>query len=133
VGKTIRILENEFYEVVDDNIYPLNADIYMKDAGKYYVGYRSDSGSYRVYERNGFLTASTDEKRDAGVPLYRVDLYEDISGKYYPKIEDSYCRYLRRKDGKVERIEFTEEGSRGRVVEDQRGRLQQKEARKGER
>jgi ribonuclease BN (tRNA processing enzyme) len=123
VGKTVRVVGNKFYEVVDDNLYPMDANIYMKDVGKYYVGYRNDSGPYRVYEKNGILTVSTDEKKDVDAFLYRVELYEDISGKYYPKIEDDCCRYLRRKDGKVERIEFTEGGSRGEVVEDERGRL----------
>ncbi len=127
VGKTIRIVGNEFYEVVDENLYPMDADIYVKDVGKYYVGYRRDNGRYRVYERDGLLEVSpNDGKNDGTTFLYRVDLYEDISGRYFPRIEDINARYLRRRDGKVERIEFTEEGSRGRVVEDQRGRVSRK-------
>jgi len=126
-GKTIRIVGNEFYEVVDGNLYPMDADVYVKDVGKYYVGYRSDKGRYRVYEKSGLLTVSTEEKNGDGASLlYRVDLYEDIAGRYFPKIEDSNARYLRRRDGKVERIEFTKEGSSGTVVEDQRGRVSRK-------
>ena len=131
VGKTIRILGDEFYEVVDDKLYSMNADIYMKDTGKYYVGYRSDDGSYGVYDNNGLLTVSSDGMKEANDPLYRVDLYEDISGKYFPKTEDS-SKYSRRKDGRVELIKFTDEGSTGRVVEDERGRLQQSQPQKGE-
>ncbi len=131
VGKSIRIQGNKFYEVVDDKLYPMNADIYMKDAGKYYVGYRSNYGFYGVYEKKGILTVSSDEIVETGAPLYRVDLYEDISGKYFPKT-DGNSKYFQRNDGKVEHIEFTEGGSRGKVVEDERGRLQQIQAQKGE-
>ncbi len=124
-GKTMKIVGNELFEVVDENLYPMDADIYMKDVGKYYVGYRRENGRYRVYERDGILTVSPDDKSDDGANfLYRVDLYEDISGRYFPKIEDGSARYLKRPlDGKVELIEFTEAGSRGGVVEDQRGVL----------
>jgi ribonuclease BN (tRNA processing enzyme) len=127
VGKTIRIEGNEFYEVVDENLCPMDAEIYLKDVGKYYVGYRRDDGKYRVYEKNGLLTVSPDARNDDGSTfLYSVDLYQDISGRYFPKIEDSNARYFRRPDGKVERIEFTGEGSTGRIVEDQRGRVSRK-------
>ncbi len=127
VGKKIRIVGNDFYEVVDENLYPMDADVYVKDVGKYYVGYRRDNGGYRVYEKDGLLTVSTEERNDDGATfLYRVDLYEDIFGRYFPKIEDSKARYFKRRDGKVERIEFTEEGSRGKVVEDQRGSVSRK-------
>lgn len=124
VGKTIRIVGNEFYEVVDKNLYLMDADIYVKDVGKYYVGYRRDNGRYRVYEKDGLLAVSPEERQDDGATfLYKVDLYEDVSGRYFPKIDDSNARYFKRLDGKVERMEFTEEGSMGRVVEDQRGRV----------
>lgn len=124
VGKTIRIVGNEFYEVVGEDLYPMDADIYVKDEGKYYVGYRQDKGRYRVYDKDGLLTVSPDDRDDDGATfLYRVDLYEDISGRYFPKIEDSGAGYFRRGDGKVERLEFTEKGSRGEVVEDQRSKV----------
>lgn len=124
VGKTIRIMGKEFYEVVGDNLYPMNADIYMKDVGKYYVGYRSDNGFYSVYEKDGLLAVSPDNiEGDGAAFLYKVDLYEDIAGRYYPKIEGSQARYFKRRDGKVERLEFTDDGSRGMVVEDQRDRV----------
>jgi ribonuclease BN (tRNA processing enzyme) len=124
VGKTLRIVGNEFYEVVGENLYPMDADIYVKDVGKYYVGYRRDNGRYRVYEKDGLLTVSPDDREGDGATfLYRVDLYEDISGRYFPKIEDNEAEYLRRPDGQVERLEFTEKGSSGTVVEDHRGKV----------
>jgi ribonuclease BN (tRNA processing enzyme) len=125
VGKTLRIVGNEFYEVVGENLYPMDADIYVKDLGKYYVGYRRDNGRYRVYEKDGLLAVTPDDRGGDGATfLYRVDLYEDISGRYFPKIEEgSKAGYFKRRDGKVDRLEFTEEGSRGTVVEDQRNRV----------
>lgn len=124
VGKTIRIVGNQFYEVVGKNLYPMDADLYVKDIGKYYVGYKRDNGRYGVYERDGLLTVSPGDKNDDGATfLYRVDLYEDIAGRYFPKIEESDIQYFRRRDGKVERREFTSEGSSGRVVDDQRSKV----------
>jgi hypothetical protein len=124
--KTFRIRGNHFFEAVGDRLYPMNADIYHKEAGRYYVGYKNRKGKYAVHENAGLLSLSSEEKFDsgrAGKLLYRVDLYEDIGGNYFPKIEDENTTYLERTDGKVELIEFTEEGSIGKVKEGQRNRL----------
>jgi hypothetical protein len=58
-----------------------------------------------------------------GEKLYRVDLYEDISGRYYPKLIEENEFYIKRRDGQVEKIVRTEDGSVGKVVEDQRKRI----------
>jgi hypothetical protein len=50
-------------------------------------------------------------------------MYQDLSGKYFPKLEDKSAMYRQREDGRVELVENTEEGSRGRIVEDHRDRL----------
>ncbi len=124
--KTFKVKGNRFFEVVGDSLYPMNADVYHKEAGRYYVGYENRKGRYAVYEKAGRLSLSSEERFDpgaAGKLLYHVDLYEDISGRYFPKIEDGNTVYLERKDGKVELVKFTDKGSRGRVVEDQRDRL----------
>jgi len=79
-----------------------------------------------VYEKSGILRIAAEEDSEGpaqGKPLYRVDLYEDISGRYFPKLECSDCLYLERKDGRVELIEFHDKGSRGSIMEDQRNRL----------
>ncbi|NOZ26336.1 MAG: hypothetical protein GXO94_09645 [Nitrospirae bacterium] len=122
-GKTFRISGDEFFEVVGDGCYPMNADIYHKEDGRYFVGYRNENGKYGVYEKDGLLSLSREETPGLGALRYRVDLYEDISGRYFPVVEGEDSMYMERKDGKVELIEFTEEGSRGRVVGDHRGRL----------
>jgi ribonuclease BN (tRNA processing enzyme) len=127
--KTYKIKGKSFFEVVGSKLYPLNADIYHKESGRYFVGYKNEKGRYMVYEREGLLTLSPEDMSGTGAPctpLFRVDLYEDISGKYFPRIEDGNVVYFERKDGKVERIEFTAEGSTGTIVENQRDRLQGK-------
>jgi len=124
--KTFRIKGNTFSEKVGNRMYPMNADVYHKEAGRYYVGYKNEHGRYVVYEKSGILRIVFEEESEvppSGKPLYRVDLYEDISGKYFPKIERSDCIYLERKDGRVELIEFHDKGSRGSIVENRRHRL----------
>ncbi len=121
--KYFKIEGNTFSEIVDGKLYPCNADVYHKEGGKYYVGYKNTEGNYTVYEKDGLLKLSREKKPVAGTPLYQVDLYEDISGKYFPKIEDMDEIYYERNDGRVERIKFTDTGSVGRIEEDQRDRL----------
>ncbi len=121
--KYFKIMGDTFYEIVGDKLYPCNADIYHKEAGKYYVGYKNPEGTYTVYEKDGLLNLSCVKRHDLGTPLYHVDLYEDISGKYFPKLEDDDIAYFERKDGKVELLKFTDTGSNGRIEENQRDKL----------
>jgi ribonuclease BN (tRNA processing enzyme) len=122
-GKSFIIRGTNFHEIVEDKSYPFNADIYHKEAGKYYVGYRNESGAYFVCEKDRLLTLSRDERPSAGTLLYRVDLYEDIGGQYFPRIERAGAEYQCRADGKVELVEYSREGSRGAVVEGVRERF----------
>lgn len=117
--KSFRIKGNKFYEIVGDDLYPMNADVYHKEGGRYFAGYRNEQGKYTLYEKNGLLRF-TSYDGDIGVPLYKVDLYEDISGKYFPKMEREDAFYRRRSDGRVELVELTEEGSIGKIVENHR-------------
>lgn len=124
--KTFKVKGDTFSEVVGDRLYPMNADVYHKEGGRYYVGYKNVKGKYTVYEKAGRLSLSCQKGFDpltAGKPLYQVDLYEDISGKYFAKMENRDAVHLERKDGRVELVEFTEEGSRGTILENQRDRL----------
>jgi len=122
-GKTFRIRGRSIFEVVDGELCPMNADVYHKEAGKYFVGYRNECGQYTVYNNNGQLRFSSEDGTAVGEPLYRVDLYEDIAGKYFPKLEQENVMYFKRPDGKVEIIETSVEGSRGRLVENHRKML----------
>ncbi len=124
--KYYRIKGGAFYEVVGNDLKPIDADIYHKEKGKYYVGYKNENGIFTVYDKNGILGIS-DEKVDyLGSPVFKVDMYEDVSGKYFPRLNDKKKRYWERPDREVELIELTEDGSEGRVVKDLRDRLQDK-------
>ena len=120
--KNFKIKGNRFFEVVNGTLYPLDADIYIKDAEHFYVGYRNENGEYTIYEKDGLLKVSSKSGAN-GKALYRIDLYEDVSGRYFPKLEDKDIHYLERKDGQVELIRIYENGSKGTIVENQRDRL----------
>lgn len=122
-GKLFMVKGDRFFEVVGDELYALNADIYHKEGGKYYVGYRHEHGRYTIYEKDGILGLSQDGAESYGTPLYRVELFEDISGRYFPKLEGNNAVYAEREDGQVELVEYTDDGSSGIVVEDHRARL----------
>lgn len=122
-GKQFKIEGGQILEIAGDNIYPINADIYHKEVNKYWVGYKNENGKYTVYKKEGLLSLSKGENEQFGGPLYRVDLYEDLNGSYFPKLEDSSSVYIQRDDGKVELVEYSEEGSMGKVVKDCRESL----------
>ena len=121
--KSFRIKGKKFFEIVEDKLYPMNADVYYKEDGRYLVGYRNEKGSYTVYDDDGLLGLSKRNEPGPGTPSFNVDVYEDISGKYFPVPEKKNLVYRERYDGKVEIVEFTDEGSRGEIVENHRDRL----------
>ncbi len=121
--KNFHIKGNSFFEIAGDDLYPMNADIYYKKGGRYWVGYKNDKGRYTVYEKDGILSLSREDGPDVGTPLYKVDLYEDISGMYFPELEEENVVYMKRKDLKVELVRFTEDGSTGMIIDSYRGRL----------
>lgn len=116
-GKTFVIKGNEFFEKVGDRLYPMTADIYHKEAGRYYVGYKNEKGKYTVYEKEGILRLSN-EYNFNGTPFCNIDLYEDVAGKYYEKLEGEDSVYLKRKNEQVELVKYTEDGSSGRILRD---------------
>ena len=117
-GKEFKIEGGQILEIVGDKIYPMNADIYHKEAKRYWVGYKNENGKYTVYNKKGLLSLSKGKNEQFGDPLYRVDLYEDLNGRYFPKLEDDSSVYIQRDDGKVELVEYNKEGSIGKVVKD---------------
>jgi ribonuclease BN (tRNA processing enzyme) len=122
--KTFLIKGDGFQEVVGDRLYPMDAAVFHKEDGKYFVGYKSINGKFTVYEKDGILNLGGRWNWENGAELFKVDLYEDISGKYLPKLADGdTARYVDRTDGQVELVTFNDLGSQGTVVEDQRARL----------
>ncbi|MDD2365603.1 MAG: hypothetical protein PHN84_05510 [Desulfuromonadaceae bacterium] len=119
--KTFLIKGETFCEVVDDNLFAMNAAIYHKHEGRYYVGYRNPNGNTIVYDNDGTLNLGGEWDRNKGCELFRVDLYEDVSGRYLPIIaKGEGTRYAQRPDGRVERVTYSENGSSGVVVDDLR-------------
>jgi ribonuclease BN (tRNA processing enzyme) len=125
-GKTFRAKGRKFFEIVGDKLYPMNADIYHKEQGKFYVGYKNERGKYTVYRKNGLLRFSSFDGTHPGRPLYKVDLYEDIAGRYFPRLEKSNAVYFERSDGNIELLQFNDHGSNGKIVKDLRLRLTKK-------
>lgn len=122
--KTFLIQGKTFSEVVGNNFFPMDAAVYHKQGGRYYVGYRNPEGSTTVYENNGFLNLGDEWDVEKGRELFKVDLYEDIGGKYLPRqLEEVASEYVERNDGRVEQIVYFDSGSRGKVAEDMRSRL----------
>jgi hypothetical protein len=100
----------------------IDADIYHREEGRYFVGYKNENGEFLIYEEDGLLGIAHNGTPNIGKTLYRVDLHEDISGKYFPATPDADTILYERKDRKVERIEFNEHGSTGEILEDCRGK-----------
>jgi ribonuclease BN (tRNA processing enzyme) len=130
--KRFRIKGGEFFEVVGEELMPLNADIYHKEDGRFYVGYRNEKGRYAVYMKNGLLGLSSNGGNNLqGERLYNVDIYEDISGGYFPRLEEENSEYIKRRDGRVELVRTTAEGSMGKIVSDCRPGLLKRSRKSG--
>lgn len=122
--KTFLIRGATFCEVAGDQHVPMDAAIYHKQGGKYFVGYRNPNGVTAVYEHDGILNLGGEWDREKGRELFKVDLYEDVGGKYLPKLANGDASYYaERPDGRVELIFCGEDGSRGTIMEDLRGGL----------
>lgn len=66
VDKTFKIKGDTFFEVVGDDICPMNADVYHKDGKKYFVGYKNDKGNYTVYIKDKYLELAESGRSDLG-------------------------------------------------------------------
>lgn len=117
-----------FSEVVEQTKYPFCADFYHKEEGRYYVCFRNDSSPHAIFERDGILFLSTDPYRGTARLVCHVEIYEDIDGKYFPKLDDAATFYNRRPDGRVEKITMGDNDSRGEIVSNHRPRLTKQHA-----
>jgi len=122
--KSFLIRGRGFSEVVGDDLFPIDAAVYHKQGGRYFVGYRNPGGIATVYNNDGILNLGGEWDLEKGTERYRVDLFEDIGGRYLPKLpEGDVSHYVERGDGRVEQVTCGEDGSVGKIVEDLRGRL----------
>ncbi len=121
--KVFKIIGKEFFEVVGDKVYRFNADLYHKEDGRYFIGYRNPDGDVAVYEDDGLLILTPVEIVAKGKLKFRMDLYEDVGGLYFPNLKAGAGEYRLRSDGQVEQVKVTANGCRGKVVEDIRHRL----------
>lgn len=122
-GKTFVVIGDAFFEKVGDRLWLLDAAVYHKEEGRFYVGYKNPDGSGTVYIKDGIVNLGGEWNWEKGDLQYTVDLYEDVGGGYFPKLPDDGSRYVERPDGRVELVKFTPDGSTGTLVADQRGRL----------
>lgn len=124
-GKTFRIVNNTPREIVDGQSYSLNADVYYKDYPDYYVGYQSRQGRFSVINDRGDLVIKKKLSKKDRV-MMRVELYQDIQGKYLPYLGDknnSKTSYRLRPDKKIERVSYQRRKSRGTLVKNLRTKL----------
>lgn len=120
--KVYRVKGDRFCEMVGDKAYPVKGDLFHKERGRLYVGFRNDKGRYGVHDSEGVLSIDLHGRRPTGRLKFKVDLYQDIMGKFFPVIEGD-GEYRVRVDGKIEHVKYTAEGSQGKVVRSLRGKL----------
>ena len=122
--KIYRARGGRFTEVVGGKEYVLDADLYHKTEGGFFVGYKNPEGKYSVMDDNGILSVVNGAGKAAGKEIFKVDLYVDIGGEYFPRLDPSEGQYMARADGKVELVTYSDTGSTGKVVEGCRESLQ---------
>ncbi|MFC1494130.1 hypothetical protein ACFL6W_02515 [Thermodesulfobacteriota bacterium] len=120
-GKKLVVKDGEMYESVKGQLYPFDADVYIRHWTADLVGYKSENGGYRVIERDGLLGLVESDSSEEG--LMDVDLYEDVGGEYFPIITNPDKYYKVRPDGRVEKISMNRDSTSGRIVESVRGAI----------
>lgn len=125
-GKSFCILKNQLYEIVEDTLYPYCADVFVKDYREFYVGFESPKGRHALVRTAKGLGIAHPTEAQSQEVLMRFDLYLDVDGQYYPVLNDPNGDYIRRKDGQVERVNYSKTGSRGIVVNDLRDQILQR-------
>lgn len=120
-NRKLVLRHGEIHESVKGTLHPFDADVYLHHFSCDLVGYRSETGDYKVIEKDGLLGIV---KRDEpGQELMRVELFEDIRGEYFPLLTGHNKSYMVREDGRVEEVTRLGNTSRGRVVKNLRGRI----------
>jgi ribonuclease BN (tRNA processing enzyme) len=120
-GKRIVLRDGRLFESVREELFPFDADVYIRHFSCNMVGYISENGSHKIIEKDGLLGAV--DVKSPGEGLMRVDLYQDIRGEYFPALTRSDKYYRIRPDSKVEVVASSASSSSGKVVENMRPKL----------
>lgn len=121
-GKALRVIGDDFFEEVDGELWEFDADVYYKDSGRYYVGYKAPKGTHKVFVKDGILDIVPMGTRIDGETVMRVNLYADVHGHYLlPLPPDEY--YQIGADGRIYHVIYTKNGGRMKTVRSIRGEV----------
>ncbi len=120
-GKKLVIRNSKVFESVRGELFPLDADIYIRHWAKNLIGYKSKDGPFKVIEKDGLLGIVEKDSTEKGI--MNVDLYEEINGEYFPLLTEADEFYSQRPDGQIEKIKITKDKTFGQVVEGLRGKI----------
>ena len=113
--------KGKVFESVRGKLFSFDADIYVRHWAKNLVGYKSENGPFKVIEKNGLLGFVEADSPEEGI--MNVELFEDISGEYFPLLTEADEYYSQRPDGKIEKIKMTGNRTSGKVVKSIRGKI----------
>lgn len=120
-GMRLRVIGKKYYEEVGDKLWHFNADCYIKDDSRCFVGYEKRNGKFNVVEeKNGLLSIHEFGEKVDGKILKRIDLLQDINGEYYPLLDNGEDYLARPRRGRIERVTHTKKGSVGHIVRNKR-------------
>ncbi len=120
-GKRLVVRNNMVFESVRGELFPLDADIYIRHWAKNLVGYKSEDGPFKVIEKGGMLGIAESSGPEKGI--MNVELYEEINGEYFPLLTEANEFYSQRPDGRIEKIKITKDETFGQIIESVRGKL----------
>ena len=124
-GKIIRVIGDQYFEEVNGDLWPFDADVYFKEFSHSYVGYKKRNGPYKVCVNNGLLDIFPADAKVDGKTLFKVALYADINGVYLPRIEDPKESYIRRR-GKIFHVRYSKRGGKLKAMDNIRGQVSKK-------
>ncbi len=129
--KTFHLRDNIFYEETrQGEKFPLTGDCFHKKYSRFFVGFKNKNGQHRLIkkEAGSYDVIATDEDKPSGYKeLYKLDLYEDIGGEYFPALNAKNQAYVQRPDGQVELQIYKEKTTTGKIVSGQRRQLTDEE------
>jgi ribonuclease BN (tRNA processing enzyme) len=119
-GKVFRIVGDSFYEEIDGRFYKECADVYVKQKGKNFVGFKDKKGTHTVVKNNDGTMGIEKSKNADG---FKVTLYTEVNGGYYPALDKPNQEYHIRPDGEVEKVTYNKNKSVGEIAKNYRDRV----------